>query len=788
MSLRVANLYIMRRTVFISLIACILSLVEVQAQKPVQSVRGTVFEKETEFPLPGATILILDTDPQLATISEPDGKFKIENVPVGRYNIQIGFLGYDPFIIPEVMVSSGKEVIINAGLTESVLELDAVEVRADIKKDQPLNSMASVSARMMNMDEAHRYAGGFDDPARLASSFAGVATGEMEDNSIVVRGNSPKGLLWRLEGVEIPNPNHFAEMSVLGGGGITLFSSQMLTNSDFYTGAFPAEYGNVLSGVFDIRLRNGNNEQREHVFQIGALGVDISSEGPFVKGKNASYLFNYRYSTFGLIKFVLPKEANVPVYQDLCFKINLPTQKAGTFALWGIGGIDEIQGFAETDSSLWEKDDDRGIMEGKINLGAVGVNHKMTLSRKSFIETILSASANKTTFKEDFLDTDLETEIPLDDVLDRQWRYTFSTRMNTKFSAKHTNRTGVVLNRINYDSDLRTSFTTGTPLVQIVDGNGGTELYQFYTQSRLEFFTGFTLNAGLTAVYLTLNKEFSFEPRLALNYKLPSGLAFSMGYGKHSQLEPLGVYLVTIDGDQPNRDILMTKSHHFVTGVDYSFNKYLRLKIEPYFQYLYDVPVIPDSSYSTINMKNAWLLGSELSDEGTGYNYGIDITFERFLHKGFYYLLTASLFDSRYTGGDGVERSTMYNRNYVVNLLFGKEWQVRKDHILGINGRGRFLGGNRRVPVDFETSEAMGEVIYDYSRGYTEQEPNIYQLDMTLTYKINRRKHSSSWALQVMNVLGRKEFHGYDYNYNTGEVEIDEVRVVVPSISYKIEF
>lgn len=762
------------------------------AQIPVQTIRGNIFEKETEIPLPGATVIILNTDPQLATISNPDGKFKIENVPVGRYNIQVSFIGYETYIIPEIMVGSAKEVIINAGMTESVIKLEAVEVHADIKKDKPLNNMAIISARMMNMDEAHRYAGGFDDPARLASSFAGVATGYMEDNSIVVRGNSPKGLLWRLEGVEIPNPNHFADMAVLGGGGITLFSSQMLTNSDFYTGAFPAEYGNVLSGVFDIKLRNGNNEQYEHAFQVGAMGVDISSEGPFVKNKNASYLFNYRYSTFGLIKIVLPEDANIPVYQDLCFKINLPTGKIGTFSLWGIGGLDEITGYAETDSSKWETFYDRVSMEGKINLGAAGLNHKITLGKKFFFESILSVSANETQFDESYLASDLIHEYPTQSVRDGNWRYTFSSKLNTKFSARHINRTGLIINRIQYNSNLSASFADETPMVQMVNDKGGTELYQTFSQSRFEPIPGLTINSGVHLLYLTLNNEISFEPRIGLSYQLPSGLTFSLGYGKHSQLEPLSIYLTEMESSgvvsRPNKNLKMTKAHHLVAGIDYSFTPRLRLKIEPYIQYLYDVPVIPDSMYSVINMDRAWYLASELTNDGTGINYGIDITFERFLYKGYYYLFTASLFNSSYTGGDGIKRSTMYNRNYIVNLLFGKEWQVKKHHIFSVNGKLYVMGGNRHIPVDYETSELIHSVIYDYTRAFEEHDPDIYQFDLTLTYKVNHKRYSGSWALQVMNVFGRNEFYGYGYNYKTGCVEKDEVRIIVPSISYKIDF
>jgi hypothetical protein len=763
-----------------------------QAQVPVQTIRGIVYENETQIPLPGATIEIMNSDKKFTAISNPDGSFKIEKVPVGRYDIQFGFLGYEPFIVPEVLVSSAKEVVINAGLTESVMKLNEVEVKANISKDRPLNNMALISARKMNMEEAHRYAGGFDDPARLASSFAGVTTGYMEENSIVIRGNAPKGLIWRLEGVEIPNPNHFANMAVLGGGGITLFSSQMLSNSDFFTGAFPAEYGNALSGVFDIKLRNGNNEKYEHAFQAGVMGIEFSSEGPFRKGGNSSYLFNYRYSTFGLIKYVLPKDANVPIYQDLCFKLNFPTEKAGTFSFWGIGGHDKISGFAEKDSSLWETFDDRENMEGIIDLGAIGINHKLITGKKSFVESILSTSGNTTAFDLNYLDSDLADLHPTQSVKDVNYRYTFSTKLNTKFSSKHSNQTGIIINSIHYNYDLSASAGLNYPLTQLVDDKGATGLYQFFTQSKVEYIPGFTLNGGFHLLYLVLNKELSVEPRLGLAYKLPSGIVLSLGYGKHSQLEPLGIYMAQIETEDglitPNLDLRMTKSHHFVAGIDFNLSQYLRLKIEPYMQFLYDVPVIPDSSYSTINMESAWYLADKLTNDGTGMNYGVDVTFERFLHKGYYYLFTASVFDSKYTGGDGIERNTMFDRSYVVNLLFGKEWQIRKNNILGVNGKVHFLGGNRNIPIDEPNSLIAQDIVYDYSRAYEGRDPAIYQFDLTLTYKINKKNHSGSWALQVMNVLGRKEYYGYVYNYKSGSVETEKVRVIVPSLSYKIDF
>lgn len=312
------------------------------AQNLTQVIRGQVVDKESMQPLPGATIIIMLTEPILGTTTDANGNYKINGVPVGRHNIKISFLGYHDIIIPEVLVGSSKEVVLNIELKESVTNLSAVEIKADVNKGLSINTMATVSARSFNVEETRRYAGGFDDPGRLASAFAGVSTnGGVESNAIIIRGNTPAGVLWQIEGMEVPVPSHFANAEVMGGGAVTLFSNQILSNSDFFTGAFPAQYGNATSGVFDVKLRNGNNEKYEHAFQIGAMGIDFSSEGPFKRGKGASFLFNYRYSTLGLLKSFLP-EQGLPEYQDLCFKINIPTKNAGNFAFWGIGGIDKF--------------------------------------------------------------------------------------------------------------------------------------------------------------------------------------------------------------------------------------------------------------------------------------------------------------------------------------------------------------------------------------------------------------------------------------------------------------
>lgn len=297
--------------------------------RPVQTLRGVVNDRASGHPIPYATIQLTDI-PGLGMMCDSLGRFALPKVPVGRHSVQASFMGYESVTVREILVTSAKEVYLEIALQESVNELSEVVVRAH-NRNEAMNKMAVAGARMLSVEEASRYAGGFDDPARLVASFAGV-TPSVSNNGISIHGNAPHLLQWRLEDVEIPNPNHFADIATLGGGILSSLSAQVLGNSDFFTGAFPAEYGNAVSGVFDMKLRNGNNQRNENTFQVGIMGIDFASEGPLSKKHKASYIFNYRYSTTGLLNVDLGGKMD---YQDLNFKLNFPTRHAGTFAVWG---------------------------------------------------------------------------------------------------------------------------------------------------------------------------------------------------------------------------------------------------------------------------------------------------------------------------------------------------------------------------------------------------------------------------------------------------------------------
>jgi hypothetical protein len=774
-------------------ILLLLLAVGVCAQKNTQTIRGQVSDIESGIPLPGANVVIIKNGDQKAVATDANGSFVFVGMEVGRYLVKVSFVGYENIELPEIMLNSAKECVVDIKLKEQVTKLDDVTVLARLKKDEALNPMATVSARSFSVEETRRYAGSLDDPARMASAFAGVSTGNVQDNAIIVRGNAPKGIVWMLEGVQIPNPTHFADGNVSGGGFVTMFSSQLLTNSDFYTGAFPSEYGNGLAGVFDMKLRNGNNQQSEHAVQIGVLGIDVASEGPFKKGNQASYLFNYRYSTFALVKAILPGQ-QVPTYQDLSFKFNFPTQKFGTFSLWGIGGVDKVDEPTTTDSTQWISSWDRVQYNWKAYTGATGFTHHINLGQKTYINSTLSATGYVADYREKYM-TDSLTLTDNNSIRINNDRLMFHTYVNHKFNSKLIMRTGITANVLLYNLNLQTEIDHKPPMIPIVNEKGQSELIQTFSQWKYNITDILVLNAGFYNQYFTLTGKATFEPRAALKWNINEKNALSFGYGNHSQMEELRFYFAkaTVNGieTQPNKNLAFARANHFVLGYDRKLTDNMHLKIEPYFQYLYNVPVIHDSTESMLNFAQNWFINNAYVNEGTGRNMGVDITLERFFTNNFYYMATTSVFDAKYAGSNGILYNSRYNRNYVFNLLGGKEFFLgqNKQNILGINFRLSYKGGDRSYFVNINESEKEQQIVYDYSRPFARRLPDVWSSDFTITYRKNKKHYSSEWALQIKNIVASKDNYDDYYNLRNKTVVLAEgTKISVPSLSYKIEF
>src|SRR4030042_6539980 len=360
------------------------------SQDLTQTIRGKVVDSQTEAPLFGAVLIIRNSDPVLGTRTDIDGNFVIEKVPVGRQSVEVSHIGYLSRALENIFITSNKETYLNIILEESVTSLNELFKTQKVNKDHPLNQNAAVSARTFSIEETEKYSGSIGDPARMASNFAGIATICDQRNDIVIRGNSPLGVLWRLDGIDIPNPNHFSSFGA-SGGPISILNNNLLTNSDFFTGAFPAEYGNALSGVFDLKMRSGNNIKYEFVTQAGMNGFELGAEGPIVHNKS-SFLLNYRYSTLAIVDamgFKVGIDA-IPFFQDASFKISSNNTKLGQFSLIGIGGYSYVNDFdSERDTSDLRNGKGEDFTFGQ-GMGTLGLIHKLLINNKINIENILS--------------------------------------------------------------------------------------------------------------------------------------------------------------------------------------------------------------------------------------------------------------------------------------------------------------------------------------------------------------------------------------------------------------
>ena len=762
------------------------------AQIPSQVVRGKVIDAEGKTDLIGANVVILNSDPLQGGVTDANGNFRIEKVPVGRHSLKVSYLGYKTAIIPEILISSGKETVLTIELEEIAILAKEVEVKAVIDKDKAINPMAMVSARSFNVEESQRYAGALDDPMRAVSNLAGVAANAGTNSyQIMIRGNSPKGLLWRVEGADIPNPNHFAFIGT-SGGGFTIFSSQVLSNSDFYTAAFPAQFGNALSGVFDMKFRNGNNARHEYAIQLGIQGLDVAAEGPFSKKQTGSYLFNYRYSILYFLKYIDASMKNmVPQFQDLSFKVNLPTHRAGNFSIVGIGGASQVTLEPKQDSADWNTLDDRTKSTLNNMMGAISVIHQIYLNRESFLRSYISATYNSITSDESLMTSGYQLR-PESNVNHQNLRINGSVTYNQKFGTRFTIRTGITYTSLFYKLDVKSRNPFTGIFEQVNLGSGQTGMMQAYLETRNDLANNFSLTGGLNIEYFFLNNNYSIEPRLAMQWQLAPKHTLSFGYGIHSQLEDIGVYLTEVPvtqtlTTQPNRSLNYSRAQHFVLGYDFLIRQDMRLKIETYYQYLFGIPVIPGSYYSQLN-STGFYINDTLKNKGSGRNVGIDITFEKFLTKQYYYLVTISLFDSKYTGGDGILRNTRFNTNFVINLLGGKEWTIRSKNILGVNLKCSFTGGEYYVPIDLEQSISQHREILDEAAAYTSRMPAFFYLDLTITYRLNQKKFSGIWALQIRNLLNQKPVTGYAYDDFNHSVETQKSLGIIPLLSYKIEF
>jgi hypothetical protein len=750
-----------------------------------QTVRGVIVDANTQLPIQGANIIIASVQPLLGGTSEQDGKFKITKVPVGRVTIQISSVGYQSRILSNVLLGTGKELVLDVKLVESIIDMDEVVVTPNQKDLPMLPETNGVSNQSFSVEETKRYAGSLGDPARMASGFAGVTNASDESNALIVRGNSPRGVLWRIDGIEVPNPNHFASEGS-SNGIISILSSNIVDNSNFLTSAFPASYGNALSAVFDMKLRSGNNERREHSFQAGLLGLEASTEGPFNKRKRSSYLVNYRYSTLNILDKLgvgLNRAGEIKNYQDLSFKLDFPTANNGRLSIFGIGGLSRSNRAVTS-----------ALSNDGADMGVIGATYHKALRENTLLTTAISWSGTGIINYNEVLDLSLGT-VKVEANYHKSYARA-SVGIDQRIADHFFLKSGIIYSQLFYNFYLRNLDPSNQAYQEIVNfqEQGNTKIVQAFLTAQQNFSSSITGSYGVHFIQFGLTNDFSIEPRANIRWQAAPNKAFSIGYGKHSRIENLQYYLARdhqVGGKevQINKNLSFTRADHYVAGYEQTFDKGHRLRAEAYFQQLYNVPVQsnPSSIYATINEDTGFITDTLLNN-GRGKNYGVELSLEKSFSSDFYYLLNGSLYRSKFQVADGPELNTSFNGNYNFHLLVGKEFKLKNHSVIGVNIKMTTAGGKRYVPINLEKSINESRQVYDWGKAFDAQLPDYFRSDFQLVYRRNKPRYSTEWRVDVQNVSNHINPSYYYYSPSSKSIELKNQVGLLPIFSYRIEF
>jgi len=764
------------------------------SQERTQTIKGTVVDKQSEYPLPQAEVVVNINKQDYWVTTNFDGEYIIENVPTGKISIKAYYTGFSPQTKSNLNLISGKELVVNFALLEKLEAIDEVVVVS--KKKRENTAFVSTSSADFNVEQVGQYAGSLNDVSRMAMNYAGVSGNDDSRNDIIVRGNNPSSLLWVIDGVNVPSPNHYST-SGSSGGPVSMLNLNTLSESNFLSGAFPANYGNTTSAAFDLQFKKPNNDKTEYVGQIGFAGAELGVEGPFKKGKKASYLVNYRYSTLALfdkIGFDIGVGSAVPKYQDINTVFYFPTKKVGSFKFWAIGGLSEIEfkNTPEEGTNNYFNEDNTLLATNNKNL-ITGLSHKYFFNKKTSSKIALSYSDINQLITLDTLNivTNNYGRTFEENLITKQ--LTIDASINSKISAK--NKISAGISYTNYRLDF---YLKNVDNGYYSDEKDKTGLSALYSNWQHRFSENLVLNTGLRYQYFSLNKQGDLEPRLGLKYQLDFA-NFSLAYGLHSNINSMMSYftkqeIAPLQFEYRNKDLAFVQSHHFVFGISRKLANKINFKTEVYYQYLFNVPVSHDDvTYSIINSGysdagGAQIVFDELYNEGKGKNYGIDLTLEYPLKNGFYTLLTSSIYSSKYQGYDKVWRNTAWNGNFMTSLLAGKEFVINNKSSFGIDINMNYAGGKRFTPIDTVASQLAGEAVYVTEKSFNSKLENYFRTDLKLTYKINGKKINQEWNVDLRNAFNRKNVFSLNYNANTHQIETAYQTGFLPVVQYRILF
>ncbi len=747
------------------------------------SLAGKVTDSKTGEPLIGATVQIEETS--FGAVTDAEGYYSFSEIPTKTYNIKASYVGYNSLVQYNIVIRSEGNIDVNFPLEEAAYELDELVV-----KPNPFTKLQEtpLSIQKLSQEEVAAYPGGNNDIAKVVQSLPGVS-GSVAGfrNDVIIRGGAPNENVYYLDGVEIPNINHFATQGSAGGP-VGLLNVSFFEGVTLTTSAFGAQYDNVLSGVLQFDQRTGNPRKFGANIRVGASEAALTLEGPLFKGKkergNTTFIASVRRSYLQfLFDFIgLPI---LPDYWDYQYKLNHKIDAYNEITFTGVGSIDDfsVSELEEFDPEQQAVQDQVPVIRQQTN--ALGLTWRNRFKDNSgYMQTTVSSNVLNNQFSQ-YSDNVNQTGLFFEN--DSKEQETKLRYRLTKFFGKWTTNFGGSVQFVNYRNETR-------DLINNLTFNSSLDFFRYglfvqsstrFLQERLSFSVGLRVDGNTftdtgNELYRTLS------PRMALSYRLSQDGSWNANFsvGRYFKIPPYTILGFEDNfGNNINRSSKYIRSDHIVGGIEYLINESARITLEGFVKLYDNYPVSVRDSVSVANKGGGFeVLGSEpVASVGKGRTYGAEFLFQQKFNGNFYAIVAYTLFWSEFTGFDeGRYLPSTWDNRHLVALTAGYKLKGNWE----ISARYRYLGRAPFVPVDEEATLAnYPALIRDYSRFGEERLSAFSQLDMRVDKKWNFKKFSFDLFIDVQNVLSTNQPQEPQYGLD----RTDEGLVVRPNRLIQIE-
>ncbi|MEZ4722248.1 MAG: TonB-dependent receptor [Flavobacteriales bacterium] len=736
------------------LIFLLLPISQVFAQNAI--IKGRVFDPINNEPVPFANVVIQGLG--IGSVTDIEGEYEINNLDPGLYNVEASSVGYKTATVFEVQTFNNKPVFVNIEMSEDSRMLEEVEITgsAFVKREE-----APVSMRTIGVSEIERNPGGNRDISRVIQSLPGVASPPSFRNDIIIRGGAPNENRFYLDGIEVPNINHFATQGA-SGGPVGLINVQFIREVEFYSAAFPADRGNALSSVFDFSLKEGNPEKLKSNITIGSSDYGLTLDGPL--GKKTNYIFSLRRSYLQFL-FTALKLPFLPIYNDGQYKIKHRINAKNEVTLLGLGALDQFEINEKANDGVTDQET---LERNQYILGNIAANDQWSYTVGAAYKHFADHSFQQVVISRNHLDNRAKKYQDNDDSSEANKILDYSSQeIENKLRLEHTWRkdswkwnVGVGYENALYTNSTFSRFVTSNGLVQTASFNSELNMnkYAAFTQLSKAFVADrLKLSLGLRSDIsdynsAMLNPADQISPRLSASYVFAPKWSLNASVGRFYQLPPY-----TLLGYRDNGNNLVNKQNgvtyiqcdHLVGGVEFLPYSNTKISVESFYKIYDRYPFLTTDSISLANLGSDFgVIGNEPAvSTSKGQAYGLEFLIQQKLTKGIYGILAVTLVRSQFEDKNGKLRPSAWDNGQVITLTAGKKF--KKDWELGM--KFRYLGGSPYTPYNVSLSsnrvnwDLRGVGILDYDRLNEERNAAVHQLDV----RLDKRWFFSKWSLDL---------------------------------------